>query len=112
MSTSPALTGSFVKDKVVLVIGAGGGIGRDFALALGREGAKVIVNDVGASVQGQAVANSDSVADWDAAHRMVAQAVDTCGRIDAVINNAGILRDRFFFNMSLDKRTVGGVPCQ
>ena len=116
-------TGNFVKDKVVLVTGAGGGIGRDFALALGREGAKVIVNDVGASVQGQgsdtsraqgvvneivalggqAVANSDSVADWDAAHRMVTQAVDTYGRIDAVINNAGILRDRFFFNMSLDE---------
>ena len=132
MSTSPALTGNFVKDKVVLVTGAGGGIGRDFALALGREGAKVIVNDVGASVQGQgldtsraqgvvneivaaggqAVANSDSVADWDAAHRMAAQAVDTYGRIDAVINNAGILRDRFFFNMSLDERTVGGIPCQ
>ena len=116
-------TGNFVKDKVVLVTGAGGGIGRDFALALGREGAKVIVNDVGATVQGQgsdttraqgvvdeivaagglAVANADSVADWDAAHRMVTQAVDTYGRIDAVINNAGILRDRFFFNMSLDE---------
>ncbi len=116
-------TGNFVKDKVVLVTGAGGGIGREFALALGREGAKIIVNDVGASVQGlgsdttraqgvvdeivadggQAVANADSVADWDAAHRMVTQAVDTYGRIDVVINNAGILRDRFFFNMNLDE---------
>jgi NAD(P)-dependent dehydrogenase (short-subunit alcohol dehydrogenase family) len=123
MNTSTAPAGNFVKDKVVLVTGAGGGIGRDFALALGREGAKVVVNDVGASVQGQgsdtsraqgvvdeivalggqAVANADSVADWDAAHRMVTQAVDTYGRIDAVINNAGILRDRFFFNMSLDE---------
>ncbi len=113
----------FVQDKVIVVTGAGGGIGRDFALALGREGAKVVVNDLGASVQGDgadatraqavvdeivaaggmAVANSDSVSDWNAAHRIVAQAVDTYGRIDAVINNAGILRDRFFFNMSLDE---------
>jgi NAD(P)-dependent dehydrogenase (short-subunit alcohol dehydrogenase family) len=116
-------TGSFTKDKVVLVTGAGGGIGRDFALALGREGAKVVVNDIGASVQGEgsdksraqsvvdeivsaggfAVANSDSVADWDGANRMVSQAVDTYGKIDCVINNAGILRDRFFFNMSIDE---------
>ncbi len=117
------MIGSFVKDKVVLVTGAGGGIGRDFALALAREGAQVVVNDLGASIDGQgrdlsraqavvdeirafggeAVANGDSVADWDAAHRMVTQAVETYGRIDAVINNAGILRDRFFFNMSVDE---------
>ncbi len=115
--------GTFVKDKVVLVTGAGGGIGRDFALALGREGAKVLVNDLGATVNGegrdlaraqavvdeikaaggQAAANGDSVADWDEANRMVTQAVDTFGRIDCVINNAGILRDRFFFNMSVDE---------
>ena len=111
-----------VKDKVVVVTGAGGGIGREFALALARDGAKVVVNDIGASVQGEgadasraqavvdeivsaggtAIANADSVADWDAAHRLVASAVDTFGRVDAVINNAGILRDRFFFNLSLD----------
>jgi NAD(P)-dependent dehydrogenase (short-subunit alcohol dehydrogenase family) len=116
-------TGHFVKDKVVVVTGAGGGIGRDFALALAREGAKVVVNDIGASVQGEgrdvsraqavvdeiaaaggtAVANGDSVADWDAASRIVNTAVDTYGRIDCVINNAGILRDRFFFNMSIDE---------
>ena len=108
------------KDKVVLVTGAGGGIGRGFALALGREGAKVVVNDLGASLDGvgtdneraqsvvdeikaaggEAIANGESVADWDAAARMVQLAVDTYGRIDCVINNAGILRDRFFFNMS------------
>lgn len=115
--------GDFVKDKVVLVTGAGGGIGRDFALALAREGARVVVNDLGASIDGQgqdlsraqsvvdeikatggvAVANGDSVSDWDAANRMVTQAVDTFGRIDCVINNAGILRDRFFHNMSVDE---------
>jgi NAD(P)-dependent dehydrogenase (short-subunit alcohol dehydrogenase family) len=89
-------------------------------LALGREGAKVVVNDLGASLDGvgrdseraqrvveeikaaggEAIANGESVADWDAAARMVQLAVDTYGRIDCVINNAGILRDRFFFNMS------------
>ena len=113
----------FMQDKVVLVTGAGGGIGRDFALALAQEGSKVVVNDLGASIQGEgqdlsradavvkeitdaggvALANGDSVADWNAASRMVAQAVETFGRIDAVINNAGILRDRFFFNMSVDE---------
>ncbi len=116
-------TNGFVQDKVIVVTGAGGGIGRDFALALAAEGAKVLVNDIGASVAGEgndasraqavvneitaaggvAVANTDSVSDWDAANRMVTQAVETFGRIDGVINNAGILRDRFFFNMSIDE---------
>ena len=116
------MTPGFVQDKVVLVTGAGGGIGREYALALGREGAKVVVNDLGASLDGvgrdseraqsvvdeikaaggEAIANGESVADWDAAARMVQLAVDTYGRIDCVINNAGILRDRFFFNMTKD----------
>ena len=117
----------FLQDKVVLVTGAGGGIGRELALALAAEGARVLVNDLGSSVAGEgqdrsraqavvdeirasggeASANGDSVADWAAAHRMVEQALDTFGRIDAVINNAGILRDRFFHNMSADEwRTV------
>ena len=116
------MTPGFVQDKVVLVTGAGGGIGREFALALGREGAKVVVNDLGASLDGvgrdseraqrvvdeikaaggEAIANGESVADWDAAARMVQLAVDTYGRIDCVINNAGSLRDRFFFNMTKD----------
>jgi NAD(P)-dependent dehydrogenase (short-subunit alcohol dehydrogenase family) len=113
----------FVKDKVVVVTGAGGGIGRDFALALGREGAKVVVNDIGTSLHGEgsdpsraqavvdeivaaggeAIANGDSVSEWDSANRLISKSVDSYGRIDAVINNAGILRDRFFFNMSVDE---------
>jgi NAD(P)-dependent dehydrogenase (short-subunit alcohol dehydrogenase family) len=106
--------------KVVVVTGAGGGIGRDFALALAAAGAKVLVNDIGTSVKGEgkdagpaqkvadeigksAVANTDSVADWESANRIIQTALDAFGRIDAVINNAGILRDRFFFNMSVEE---------
>jgi NAD(P)-dependent dehydrogenase (short-subunit alcohol dehydrogenase family) len=112
-----------LEGKVVLVTGAGGGIGRDFALAMAAAGAKVVVNDLGTSVKGEgassgpaqqvveqiraaggvAVANTDSVADWTAANRIVQAALDSFGRIDAVVNNAGILRDRFFFNMSVEE---------
>ena len=110
--------GNIVKDKVVIVTGAGGGIGRDFALAFASHGAKVIVNDVGktdagAAAQrvvdeivaagGHAVANTDSVADAIAAGHIVQNAVDSFGRIDCVVNNAGIVRDRMFFNMSLEE---------
>ena len=110
-------------NKVVIVTGAGGGIGRDIALAMAREGATVVVNDVGASMTGEghdvgpaqrvvdeiraaggtAAANTDSVADAAAADRIVATALDTYGRLDAVVNNAGILRDRFFHKMSVDE---------
>ena len=110
-------------DKVVVVTGAGGGIGRDFALAMAAQGAKVVVNDVGATVTGEgrdtgpaqrvvdeivaaggtALASTDSVAEWESANRIVKAAVDAYGRIDAVVNNAGILRDRFFFNMSVEE---------
>jgi NAD(P)-dependent dehydrogenase (short-subunit alcohol dehydrogenase family) len=106
--------------KVVVVTGAGGGIGRDIALLMARQGAKVLINDVGASLAGEghsadpaqqvveeihafgaeATANSDNVADLAGATRIVEQAVDTFGRIDCVVNNAGILRDRFFHKMS------------
>src|SRR5205823_15103511 len=106
--------------KVALVTGAGGGIGRDFALAIAAAGAKVLVNDLGTSVKGEgasttpaqkvvdeiraaggvAAANADSVAEWTSANRIVRAALDAFGRLDVVVNNAGILRDRFFFNMS------------
>ncbi len=109
--------------KVVLVTGAGGGIGRDIALQCAAQGAKVVVNDLGASLAGeggdagpaqrvveqikalggQATANTDSVADNAGANRMVQAALDAFGRIDAVVNNAGILRDRFFHKMSADE---------
>jgi len=112
-----------LEGKVVLVTGAGGGIGRDFALAMGAAGAKVLVNDLGTSVKGEgadagaaqkvvneiraaggaAAASTDSVAEWTSANRIVQAALDSFGRIDAVVNNAGILRDRFFFNMSVEE---------
>ena len=115
--------GNMVKDKVVVVTGSGGGIGRDIALAMVREGAKVVVNDLGASVSGEgndtgpaqavvneikalggeAVANTDSVSDAAGAGRIIQAALDAFGHIDVVVNNAGILRDRFFHKMSADE---------
>uniref|UniRef100_UPI0039F0F5A0 SDR family NAD(P)-dependent oxidoreductase n=1 Tax=Bordetella sputigena TaxID=1416810 RepID=UPI0039F0F5A0 len=112
-----------MKDKVVVLTGAGGGIGRGIAHALAQAGASVVVNDVGVSLSGQggdagvaeglaaelraaggsAVACGDSVSDWNSAQRIIACALDTYGRIDAVINNAGNLRDRFFHNMEEDE---------
>ena len=109
-----------LEGKAVLVTGAGGGIGRDFALAMAAAGAKVLVNDIGASVKGEgrdagpaqrvveeirsrggaAVASTDSVSEWESANRIVQTAIDAFGRLDVVVNNAGILRDRFFFNLS------------
>ena len=109
--------------KVAVVTGAGGGIGREIALAMALAGAKVVVNDIGASLTGQgpisatpgeqtvaiiaqrggqAVLNTDSVADWTSAQRIVQAALDAFGRIDVVVNNAGILRDQIFHKMSLE----------
>ncbi|MCB1513066.1 MAG: SDR family NAD(P)-dependent oxidoreductase, partial [Hyphomicrobiaceae bacterium] len=107
-------------DKVVLVTGAGRGIGREISLMMARHGAKVVVNDPGVSLEGndetdgpanevvrdikaaggEAVADFGSVADADAARDMVTRAVDTFGRIDVVVNNAGILRDVIFHKMT------------
>ncbi len=106
--------------KVALVTGAGRGIGRGVALLLAQEGASLVVNDLGASLDGHgvdsgpaattaaeitaaggnAVANTDSVTDYEAAEGMIQQAVDTFGKIDIVVNVAGILRDRMIFNMA------------
>lgn len=109
-----------VKGKVVIVTGAGGGIGRDFAHAFAASGARVVVNDVGRTegealgaaekvvkeiraAGGEAVASTDSVAAPESASHIVQTALDSFGRIDCVVNNAGIVRDRFFFNMSVDE---------
>lgn len=104
---------SMVQDKVVLVTGAGAGIGRDLALGLAREGARVVVNDMGDAAHGvvaeireaggEALASLGSVAEALAAQRIVDAAVEYFGRIDGVINNAGILRDRIFHKMGVDE---------
>src|SRR5215217_5796132 len=109
--------------RTALVTGAGRGIGRGIALALAAEGAKVVVNDLGAKLDGEgkdaspadvvvkeiqkvggtAAANYGSVADWDQAHAMVDQVVKLWGRIDILVNVAGILRDRMIFNMAKEE---------
>jgi NAD(P)-dependent dehydrogenase (short-subunit alcohol dehydrogenase family) len=109
-----------LEGKSALVTGAGRGIGRAIAMLMAEEGASIVVNDLGTGLDGagqdaslaqmvvdeitskggQAVANTDSVADYDAAGRMVQTAVDQFGKIDIVVNVAGILRDRMIFNMT------------
>ena len=106
--------------RVVVVTGAGRGIGREHALSLARHGAHVVVNDLGAGVDGsggdaspanqvvkeiealggKAIANGDDISSFDGAERLIKAAVDTFGDLHAVVNNAGILRDRMMANMS------------
>jgi NAD(P)-dependent dehydrogenase (short-subunit alcohol dehydrogenase family) len=124
--------------RVAIVTGAGGGLGRQHALALAARGARVLVNDLGAGVDGsggsataaqrvvdeiraaggEAVANDASVTDFAAVQAMVQQAVDTWGRVDVLVSNAGILRDKSFakmdladFRLVLDVHLMGAVHC-
>ncbi|XOV86602.1 MAG: SDR family NAD(P)-dependent oxidoreductase [Pseudomonadota bacterium] len=109
------------KDKVVIITGAGGGLGKAHALEFARRGAKVVVNDLGGSADGsgqsdaadlvvqeikaaggEAIANKASVADRAGAKSIVDDAVAAYGTVDILVNNAGILRDKSFKNMSLD----------
>ena len=109
--------------RVAIVTGAARGVGRQHALQLARAGAKIVVNDLGAAVDGrgtdtspaqqvtdeikeaggEAVLNGDDVSNFDGAKNMVDTAINTFGKLDIVVNNAGILRDRMLVNMTEDE---------
>jgi NAD(P)-dependent dehydrogenase (short-subunit alcohol dehydrogenase family) len=112
--------GKLNEGRVAIITGAGRGIGREHALLLASQGAKIVVNDLGGTMDGEgadkgpaqevvdeitamggeAVANGDDISDWDGAERLIRTAIDTFGGLDILINNAGILRDRMLTNMS------------
>ena len=111
---------AMLEGKVAVVTGAGGGIGREIAVAMALAGARVVINDIGVSLTGeggsatpaeqtrqiieqrggQAAISTDSVAEWESAQRIIATALDAFGRIDIVVNNAGVLRDVIFHKMT------------